>query len=59
MIEYVYTAHNSLETEHFLLVYDLYNNERSELLNMVIGHSLDLTDLTNDEKFIMLMANKN
>ncbi len=59
MMEYVYTAHNRLETEqHFLLVCDLYNNERSELLNTVIRHSLDLTDLTNEEKFIMLMANK-
>ncbi len=55
----IYGTQQSVETEqHFLLVCDLYNNEKSELLNSVIRHSLDLTDLTNEEKFIMLMANK-
>ncbi len=56
MIEYVYTAHNSLWK--LSNIFFLCKNERLELLNTVIKHSPNLADLPNDENFIMLKANK-
>ncbi len=55
----IYCIWRSVETEQdFLLMCDLYKNERLELLNTVIMHSSDLTGLPNTETFIMIMANK-
>ena len=53
----IYCSNHSVENEpHFLLVCDLYTNERAELIKDVINYIPNLMDLSNEEKFIMLMS---
>ncbi len=41
-----------------MLEYNLYQNERVELLNIAETHSPNLVGLPDDEKFVILMSNK-
>ena len=55
----IYCNAQVVESEcHFLLDCDLHRIERIDLLNTIHEHSLDLSRLTKNEKFIELMSNK-